>query len=131
MKFLIIDEARRKYAMNYLAHADIRKTLEVFIRPYKKKRTVSQNNLMWMWYDLIAEHVGVSPEEMHERCKVNFLGISERVVCNELIREPISSTSLDTKQMRDFLEKVEKLGEWHNIKMPHPDDYAYAMMLSK
>lgn len=127
MKFIIQDETRRKNAIEHLQSIDIYKPIEVFIRPYKKNRTTSQNSLMWTYYAVIGDFMGMTSEELHELMKVRVLGIDEKTVNGELIRTPKSTTKLGTKEMAEFLTAVEMLAVELNLKLPVPDDAYYAM----
>lgn len=88
----------------------------------KGKRSLAQNRLMWMWFRCIADQTGNSPQDIHD------------VYCDKFLRIPImidnkeqyasqSTSKLNTKEMKDFLDKVQmdaatELG----IVLPSPDD---------
>lgn len=127
MRYILVDEQRRQNAIKELEGVDISKPLEVTIKPYKKNRTNSQNNLMWMWLPDIAKHFGYTVEELHEVLKVRFLGIESRMVDKQVLIQPISTTSLTTKQMAEYLTKIEVLAQANDIILRIPDDYKYAM----
>lgn len=131
MKFIIRDEERRYNALNYIKGHSLQSPLEVSVRPYKKNRSRSQNNVMWMWYDIMSHDTGMSIEELHETFKVKFLGVEEKEVEGELLRYPKSSTNLTTIQMAEFLIKIEMTARELNIVLLHPDDYHYALMKDK
>ena len=50
---------------------------EVTITRHRKRRSVSQNALLWKWYgelqEAVADASGASPEDIHEYCKTRFL----------------------------------------------------------
>lgn len=85
------------------------------------KRSVKQNRLMWMWFNLIADELGCSSEDVHGH------------YCRKFLRKPdpldpgffVSSgtSKLDTKQFNVFLDKVEAdaLLEF-GITLPRPED---------
>lgn len=128
MRFILIDEERRRNAVEHVRQVCIDKPMRVDIKPYKKKRSGSQNNTMWMWYEPIAEHIGETPEELHEIMKTRFLGVDEKVIDGILMRTPKSTRKLTTKEMADFLNKIQALAINLGITLPIPDDYHYAMM---
>lgn len=127
MKFILIDEQRRSNAIAFLNKLDIKKTYQVFIKPYKKNRTVSQNNTYWMWLSDIAPVFGYTENELHEILKVRFLGVVKYMVDGVELVKPISTKTLKTKEMAEFLIKVEVLARQNEIKIRIPDDYKYAM----
>lgn len=101
---------------------------EVVVRPYKKKRSLSQNNLMWMWMPYLSSHFGYTEEEMHEELKYAFIGEAVYVNRKGVTRtRPISTTSLDTKGMAEYLTKIEILASKEGIVLPIPHDYNYIM----
>jgi hypothetical protein len=61
------------------ANADTERWLErqpefVWLKPISKgrARSLSQNALMWMMYGEIARHMGLTPEEAHCMCKLEY-----------------------------------------------------------
>ena len=128
MRFILIDDQRRLNAIEYIKQQNINKPLQVDIKPYKKNRSNSQNNTMWMWYEDLADHFGYTPEELHEELKVKFLGVEEKTIGGELIRQPKSTTGLSTKEMADFLNKIEILARNQGVALEYPDDYKFALM---
>lgn len=123
MKFIIQDDKRRNEAIRFLNEMDVFKPIEVHIKPYKKNRTKSQNDTMWMWYEEIGKFMGHTPEELHRLMKVRVLGIDETVIDGQLLREPKSTTKLTTKGMADFMRSIEMLAGELNVIIPYPDDY--------
>ena len=128
MKFIVKDIKRKNNAIEYLRQQDISKPLEVFIRDYKPKRSNSQNNLMWMWYKHIADHIGMTSDDLHEMLKVRWLGTYTKNVEGIDLIYPNSTKKLSTKEMADYLEKLENLGISLEVVLPIPDDYKFAMM---
>ncbi len=127
MRYILIDEQRRGYAIRELQSLDISKPFEVTIKPYKKSRSNAQNNVMWMWLPDIAKHFGYTADELHEVLKVRFLGIESRMVDKQVLIQPKSTTKLTTKQMAEYLTKIEALAEANGIILRKPDDYNLAL----
>ncbi len=127
MRYILIDEKRRENALEYLKWINISKPVEVTIKPYRKNRSNAQNNLYHMWKKPIAEHFGYTEDELHEVLKVRFIGIEVKMVAGQKLVQPISTTSLDLKQMAEFLLKIEVLAKAHDITLKMPDDALYAL----
>lgn len=127
MRFILIDEKRRENALEYLKWINISKPVEVTIKEYIKNRSNSQNNLYHLWKKPLAEHFGYTEEELHEVLKVRFLGIEEKTVAGQKLVQPISTTSLTTKQMAEYLTKIEILAKANDIVLKMPDDLKYAL----
>jgi hypothetical protein len=128
MRFIIDSDYRRFNAIEYIQQQNIKRPLQVDIKPYKKNRSNSQNNLYHMWKKAIADETGETEEELHKKLKVEFLGTVESVCAGVTLIEPISTRTLDTVAFSQFLNKIEGLGHFLNIKLPMPDDYKFAMM---
>ena len=131
MKYILVDDDRRENAIDHLLGLDLKKPVEVHIKDYKRNRTKSQNDTLWMWYKPIAEHFGYTPTELHEVMKVRFLGTVEYKVDGQLLIKPKSTTKLSTKEMAEFLTKVQMLAVTNNIRIPMPDDLKFVMFQEK
>lgn len=126
MKYILIDKQRRENCKEFIDKLD-NKTYEVHIKEHKKNRTKSQNDTYWMWLADIASHFGYTEEELHETLKVRFLGVDEYIVDGVTLRKPKSTTKLKTKEMAEYMLKVEMLARQNDIRLRIPDDYKYAM----
>lgn len=90
-----------------------------------EKRTVSQNDLMWMWMQCIEDETGQPKLDTYLYYCKKFLS---RIVTVNGHDEMVNDTSskLNTKQMTDFLTKIQvdaamELG----INLPAPEDRHY------
>ena len=129
MIYLLANQKNKQDAINYILTLPDDGKFEVVVQEYKKKRSLAQNRLYHMWKPYLAKHFGYAAEEMHEELKYAFLG--EQVWTNRkgVVRsKPISTTTLKVEGMVEFLTKIEVLAETHDIKLPIPHDYGYAMM---
>lgn len=127
MFFVIDTKERRTEAAAFVAALTASPLMSVEIKAYKRDRSKAQNRLYWMWLNVIAQYLGYESEELHDVCKVRFLGIVSKDVDGKHLTLPVSTTSLDTAQFTAYLEKVEALGRSMSIVLPIPDDYGYAM----
>ena len=126
--FFIIDskEARAK-ATRYVAAIQGSPTMCVEIKPYKKSRSQSQNRLLWLFYGVIAQDIGCTPEDLHEQMKVRVLGVEKKVILGQAIIMPKSSTNLTVEEMTNFIMAVEALAGELGIILPTlSDDYNVA-----
>ena len=127
MQYTLIDENRRQDAIKHIESLDISTEYEVFIRPYKRNRSRSQNNLIWMWYPYIAENTGYTEEELHEILKRIVIGYDVFMYDCRYYIKPKTSTRLTVKGMTKFINAIEWLADWLEIKLPYPDDYNVAI----
>lgn len=90
-----------------------------------KPRTISQNRLMWMWFNCISQETGTPQQDIHDyycslylRKRVEYKGNLQEVV--------IGTSGLTTAQFSEFMEKIKvdaasELG----IALPLPSDLAF------
>lgn len=94
----------------------------LILKRVSEKRTINQNDLMWMWFKCIENSTGTEKNDIYMYyckkflCKV--IRVGEKV---ENVYE--TSSMLNTTQMTDFLNKIQadaasELG----IMLPIPDD---------
>lgn len=94
----------------------------ITIKRASSKRSIDQNNLMWLWLECIARETGTPKNDIYMYyckkflCKVITVG--EKM---EKIYE--TSSQLNTERMTDFLNKIQadaasELG----IRLPNPED---------
>lgn len=94
----------------------------VRIERYTEPRTLPQNALMWMWMKCIEDETGTPAMEVYDHYCKKFLSYVNRW------GEQVNTTSskLDTRQMTEFLRKIQadaaaELG----ITLPLPEDRYY------
>ncbi len=131
MKYILDGDERRDNAIEHIKLLDLTKPIEVHIKPYKKNRTKSQNDLIWAYYAVIGDHMGMKPDELHELMKVRVLGTEEKVVNGRTLIYPKSSTTLSTKEMAEFISAIEMLAVELGLKLPVHDDKRYATFMEK
>ncbi len=97
-------------------------TYTLTIKRASEKRTIAQNDLMWMWFACIERETGTPKDDIYlYYCKkflMKLMTIGERT---EYVYS--SSSKLNTQQMTDFLNKIKvdaaiELG----IQLPLPED---------
>jgi len=126
MLYIIKDEQRRSNCISYIAEMPINKAQSVEIKQYRKNRSKSQNRTLWMWYNTIGEHIGMTPDDLHELLKVRILGTVEKEVDGKTLVYPRSTTKLTTKEFGEFLDGVQMLAVELNCVLPIPDDLQYS-----
>ena len=80
--------------------------LQVIIKERSSDRSVEQNARLWDLYTSIANYLGYTAQEMHELMSYNFLSTS-KMVGNRNIITITSTTKLSTKEMADYMTKIE------------------------
>lgn len=128
MFFILTDEQRRNAAIAFIKGTNIRGPVQsVEVKEYKKNRSSSQNRLLWSWYNVFARETGYTPDELHEQFKVRLLGVEEKTVEGELLRQPKSTAKLNVQEFGEYLNKIEMVAMEMGLTLPYPDDFKYAM----
>ncbi len=102
------------------------KPIELIIRRKKKYRSIQQNKFLWLSYNLISDHTGFTPDELHEIFKGMFL---KREKVNEktgtLFTYTESTTALTTIEFMEYMERIVKFSaEEFGITLPMPEEQA-------
>lgn len=94
----------------------------ITVKRAAEKRTINQNDLMWVWFKCIENETGTSKDDVYMYYCKKFLC---RVICIAGKEEKIYRTSsmLSTVEMSDFMTKIQvdaasELG----ITLPVPED---------
>lgn len=121
-------------AIKHIRGLPLHKRVLVDVKEYRKNRTNAQNRLMWKWYGILSDHTGYEPEELHEMMKARVLGFESVTVPAAMNRgnevtyqRPRSSTTLNTKEMTDFMVAIEQLAQELGCTLVYPEDYSYMM----
>lgn len=90
------------------------------IKRASEKRTIAQNDLMWMWLACIENETGTAKEDVYNHYCKKFLS-KPNPMGEGFIND--TSSRLNTKQMTDFMKKIQadaasELG----ITLPVPED---------
>ncbi len=145
-RYILRDFTIRDSCKTYLdtIAIDADKPLEVLVRPYKKNRSLAQNNLLWMWLGLIANHIreeyglmfdGMegtpTSEDLKDYFQRKFLGFKTYPMPGyEYLADRVRGTSeLNTAQFTEFLQRIDVYaGSELGLRLPHPADLFYEAM---
>ena len=93
------------------------KEWQIEVKPRVRARSVSQNNLMWLWLDDIAKQMsdatGYEKDEIHELFKQNFLD-GKRIEVEGLTANKVTTTKLSVSEMTDYLNREKRYGRIFN-----------------
>ena len=93
------------------------------------KRSVNQNALLWMWYEVIGDYCGMSPEETHTVFKGLYAPRSNVKVGKKSYSIPRSTTTFTKGEMVEYMFHVEKEANQMGIILPHPEDLNVSQLL--
>lgn len=88
----------------------------------KPKRSGQQNRYLWMYYGLIAEETGHSPDEIHEIMKRKFLQPQILKWKEENLKIPASTTNLNKSEFSEYIMRIEAET---GIQSPDTEEWMY------
>ena len=86
---------------------DFTKRWRVNIVEEKTVRSLEQNERLWALYGSVANHLGEDPATIHELMGYKFLR-EQREICGNPVELIKSTTKLDSKQMAEYQENIER-----------------------
>jgi transcription-repair coupling factor (superfamily II helicase) len=90
-----------------IANLDPTQKWKIKIELYKFTRSTEQNSRLWKLYTELGQHIGHSPDEVHQLMGYKFL--RELITVNGDSVEVIKSTTkLNTKQMAEYQDNIER-----------------------
>ena len=95
-------EEFEKYVLFRLAEKECILT----IQEKKYVRSLSQNNLLWLYYGIIEEDLGVPSQELHEIFKKKFLPPKFISLKGKEYEISGSTANLDKMEFQDYLDKI-------------------------
>lgn len=126
MKFHIHNERTQAAVIGYITKLPKDKEFDVSVSRHKRRRSVDQNSLYWMWIGCICEETGGDRDQVHEELKAGFLPWENVKGIYGKVTRPVSTTTLDTVQFTQYLEKVQAFAAAElGIILPNPEDLAF------
>lgn len=93
---------------------------EFRIEPLVRTRSLSQNNLYWMYLQIIERETGNNANDLHEYFRRVLLSPKMLKVMGKEIKVPKSTTELKKNEFSDYMEKI--CAET-NIPIPDTENY--------
>lgn len=116
------------YVNGFISEAVKAYPVKVTIEEYRKKRSLDQNALYWMWLTVIRDHIRdtigsvYTTDDLHEWFRDAFLGKREIRFKDRTLIVPRSTTSLNTQEMTDYLNSIEMYcADRLNLVLPIPE----------
>jgi len=117
-------EVQRKFALDFIAGLiiDPKRLFSIVIAPYKKNRSLDQNNLYWKWIGIIARESGNDPEHTHDALKQRFL-LPVFVSIGTMTFEVRSTKKLKVAEMSEYMTAVQAMAATElGLVLPVPED---------
>lgn len=106
---IVGNEDMRGRVQQLIAGLDLSKPWSVTVEPFKKKRSLSQNSLYWLWLNetvkIVSQETGNDSDDLHEFFKRKFLAPTVIEINGETVQK-WTTTKLTTQEMTDFINKV-------------------------
>lgn len=93
---------------------------EFRIEPLVRTRSLSQNNLYWMYLEIIERETGNNANDMHEYFRRVLLSPKTLKVMGKEIKVPRSTTELKKHEFSDYMDKI-----CAETGVPIPDTESY------
>ncbi len=127
---IIRDEGMRARLIQHIAALNLDKPWAITVGLYKKRRTLSQNALMWKWVETVVMHIheatGQDKEDVHEWLKTQFLPAKVIEIDGRVVFR-YSTKGLTTGEMSNYMDKIYA---WATSEMglllPVPEDLGRA-----
>ena len=107
--FILRDDVVRGYVLDLIGKLNLEKPWSVTVEPYKKKRSLSQNSLMWMWINDVADRVqdetGQDADDVHDFFKQKFLKPKVVEIAGETIMK-YSTKDLTVPEMITYMDQI-------------------------
>ncbi len=106
---IIRNETLRQRVLDLIGALSPDKVWRVTIELHKKRRSLSQNSLMWLWLDQVADHVhqytGQDKDDLHEIFKQKFASVKCVGLGDDeyLVR---STRKMTTAEMSNYMDAI-------------------------
>jgi len=95
--------------------------LEVILRRHRKKRSLDQNALYWMWLGIISRVTGNDTDQLHETFKQMFAEAKVAEVFGKTVTT-YSTAKMNVGEMSEYLDRVYAFAASEGILLPLPEE---------
>lgn len=125
-KFNLVNDHTKAVCQDFIENLSMDYQWECEVKRKVKRRSSSQNNLMWMWLNDIAAEVkdatGYEVNEVHELFKDMFLDQKVIEIAGHST-ETSTTTTLSTKEMVEYMDSISRFcAQTLGINLPYPED---------
>nr|DAX41377.1 MAG TPA: protein NinB [Caudoviricetes sp.] len=132
MKFTIRRQEDKQAVQSYLEKLPTDKPYFAEIKQIRRRRTIDQNSLYWLWLKCLQDETGEDKERLHEYFKARYLGVSTVEVFGVDVQMSASTTKLNTKEMTHYLDRIQQFALADlGIALPNPSDLHWEQFYQK
>ena len=125
MKRKIQTEIDRDMVLSQIKRLDLSKAYTIEITEKRVRRTISQNNLYWLWLTCLSFETGNDRMKLHEYFKDEFIP-AELFEMFGKVKSLKSTTGLNTVQFKYLLDHVQQFASSElAITLPDPEDHKW------
>lgn len=123
---ILRDDTQRIPFVKFLNNLTLEKPVEITIKDYRKKRSLSQLALYWVWVnrvvEIVADETGHSPEEIHTYFKTRFLTPQVIEIDGKIVNH-YTTTKLTMAEMSAYMTQIyEFVTSTMGLYLPIPED---------
>lgn len=97
-------------------------TYTITVKKVSEKRSISQNDLLWMWMACVERETGTPKDEVYMYYCKRFL-MRTVTIGQRIERIYMTSSKLNTEQMTTFLNQIQADAQTElGITLPQPQD---------
>ena len=112
-RWILRDDTIRELCLSWLGAIELDKEnpLEVLVKPYKKNRSLEQNDMFHAWCGAIADKTGHSKQEIKQIMVESTFGTEEFLNLQGRTRTRLKETSgMTVGEMSELLERTIQIG---------------------
>ena len=125
MKAIVNNETDRERFIDLIRQIKLDKKFRAIFEPVKRKRTLSQNKLIHLWFKCLEDETGTSAETWKEYYKKKFLTVYTDNCFGNEIETAQGTHELSTKECSEFADKIHQDALDEGYYLPRPDDLGY------
>ena len=125
MKRKLQTELDRDMVLSQIKRLDLSKAYTIEITEKRVRRTISQNNLYWLWLTCLSFETGNDRMKLHEYFKDEFIP-AELFEMFGKVKSLKSTTGLNTVQFKYLLDHVQQFASSElAITLPDPEGHKW------
>ena len=125
-KFIIISQANKEAVQQYIDRLPEGKKYEVEVNLCRKRRTIDQNSLYWLWLNCLEAETGNDINTLHDFFKQTYLGLKQTLCFGKQVIREVTTTDLNTAEFTDYLNKVQAFAASEcGVILPLPEDLIF------
>lgn len=98
----------------------------------REKRSLSANNLYFLWLGYLEDKTGNDKEDLHDFYKNEYIGITTKQILGKMIIIQPTTTDKDSKQFSYYMNKVKGHAfHFFNENLPDPKDQGFEQFYDK